>query len=77
MGVPDIIILDINLGECTGTILCEEIKKIKSYTHIPVIQYSANQYEQDIHTSCHAESFIEKPFSNTSLLETVKSLVAG
>ncbi len=69
--LPDLIILDINLGLCVGTEICAALKKTARYAHIPVILYSANKYNAGIYQACGAEAYIEKPFSNDFLLETV------
>ncbi|MFD0764004.1 PleD family two-component system response regulator [Mucilaginibacter lutimaris] len=70
---PDLILLDIMLGNMDGRELCKEVKKQISTHKIPVIMISASH---NVGTSLNQENgpndFIAKPFDINVLLNTVK-----
>jgi len=77
LSVPDLIILDINLGETDGRTICEEIKNTPAYRHIPILLYSAEQYMDAAIANCQADAFIKKPFSKNLLLEKIGQFIAA
>jgi two-component system phosphate regulon response regulator PhoB len=70
---PDLILLDIMLGNMDGRELCKEIKTQVATHNIPVIMISASY---NISTTLNHENgpddFIEKPFDMNVLLNSVK-----
>lgn len=74
---PDLVILDVNLGLADGRQLCEQIKNIETYQHLPVILYSAEQLNNLSPGNCKANAFIQKPFSPSAFLKQVEALVAA
>lgn len=65
---PDIILLDIMLGDMDGREVCKFLKSNPATLHIPVIMISAshnlfNKHEND----CLADDFIAKPFDIDNL----------
>jgi DNA-binding response OmpR family regulator len=74
---PDIIILDINMGQYDGTSICRELKSNPAYNHIPVVLFSAIVSEADAVINCKADGFIEKPVSTGSFLHEIESLIAA
>ncbi|MCE3260930.1 MAG: diguanylate cyclase response regulator [Pseudoduganella sp.] len=62
---PDLILLDINLGQDNGFDLCREIKQLEQFAYVPVIFITASQSEEDeIHAfELGAVDFLRKPIS--------------
>ncbi|MBA4167507.1 MAG: response regulator [Chitinophagaceae bacterium] len=70
---PDIICLDVNVGEEDGRETCLHIKSQAAYQHIPVILFSANHDYGDSYKHWKADAFLEKPFSFQQLTALVQS----
>jgi DNA-binding response OmpR family regulator len=75
LSAPDLIILDINLGDTDGREICEKIKHTHGFTHIPVILYSAGHRMDTTAADCEAAAFIKKPFSKSYILEKVGEFI--
>ena len=72
---PDIIILDVFLGDFDGRTLCQLVKTDTEYRDIPVILYSEGyNYTSSIFQS-KANSFFSKPFDIKDLVSKIKALV--
>lgn len=67
---PDLILLDIFLGGADGREICSQLKNSKATAHIPVIIFSAQNFNDQ--ESCKPDAFIAKPFDANMLLETIK-----
>jgi DNA-binding response OmpR family regulator len=75
---PDLIILDIMLGNMDGRELCRDVKNTKATQDIPVILLSASHVITDTHTqNGHPDDFIAKPFDITELLSRVERQLAA
>jgi DNA-binding response OmpR family regulator len=74
---PDLLILDINLGDADGRELCHEIKCHEDFKHLPIILCSAEDFPDINIADCKADTFIFKPFSKSYILEVVKKLLAA
>jgi DNA-binding response OmpR family regulator len=61
-GRPDLIILDVMLGDGNGIEVCDELKSNQVTHDIPVLMMSAHARMGDIYKNCDAEGFIAKPF---------------
>ena len=61
-GCPDMIVLDVMLGDGNGLDVCDELKANKRTHDIPILMMSAHAYLRDIKEKCKAEDFISKPF---------------
>ncbi|HEY5773032.1 MAG TPA: response regulator [Chitinophagaceae bacterium] len=72
---PDIILLDIFLGDSDGRILCYNLKLLPTYENIPVILYSAGYVSLSTIEHSKADEFIIKPFDIKQLLEKIKKLL--
>jgi DNA-binding response OmpR family regulator len=69
---PDVVLMDIYLGDADGRELCKKIKTMDEYQDIPVILYSAgNITTQSIQESL-ANDFISKPFDISHLLTRIR-----
>jgi DNA-binding response OmpR family regulator len=72
---PDLILLDVMLGNTDGRELCHEIKSKSDTKFIPVILVSAshNISERFKLNSIAADDFLAKPFNITDLLDKVEA----
>lgn len=70
----DLIILDINLPDQSGTVLCEEIRKT---SQVPILFLTANDTEQDmVRGFClGADDYISKPFSMLVLSMRIEAIL--
>ena len=75
---PDYIFVDLNMPLMNGIQCLQEIKKIPSHSHIPVIIYSTSSYERDIMQTISNGAFhyIVKPFSFQELCDKLKKVLA-
>ncbi|MEP6676455.1 MAG: response regulator [Ferruginibacter sp.] len=73
---PDLVILDVMLGEDNGRDICKEIKAAE-HKDIPVLLCSAIPEMLDNYEECHANHTLEKPFELSVLLETVRKLLSN
>jgi DNA-binding response OmpR family regulator len=72
---PDIILMDIYLGEHDGRNLCRAIKSNATWKSIPVILYSAGNITPGSVRESLADAFIAKPFDNQEMVEKIRDLV--
>ena len=68
---PDLILLDVNVGDEDGRLMCRQIKEQAEYEHIPVILVSANVEAQKTYRDYRADNFISKPFDFSGLFDTL------
>lgn len=75
---PDLIILDIMLGNADGRLLCDAVKANSETHDIPVILISASHVLTDVQpNSGKPDDFVAKPFDIDVLLNSVqRQLVA-
>lgn len=70
---PDLIILDVNLGEVKGSLICNLITTTETLKDIPIIMISADhQMRYILAKTCPQSQFIEKPFDIDTLLGAVR-----
>jgi DNA-binding response OmpR family regulator len=74
---PDLIFLDINVGDDDGREMCKKIKAQAEYEHVPVILISANHEALKLYKDCGANSFINKPFPLSSVGNTVRDYLSS
>lgn len=69
---PDLILLDLGLPDMDGI---DIIKKVRSWTSIPIIVISARSQEDDkvLALDCGADDYITKPFGNSELLARIRT----
>lgn len=70
----ELIILDINLPDQSGAVLCEEIRKS---SQVPILFLTANDTEQDMVRGFRlgADDYIAKPFSMLILSQRIKAIL--
>lgn len=72
---PDIIILDISLGQFDGREICRELKQNEEMKTIPIIMLSAHERLSKAYEDDCADGYIMKPFALAELLEEIKLLI--
>ncbi len=72
---PDIILLDIFLGDADGRKLCHRLKETATSQDIPVILYSAGHVSGSSIERSLANAFVSKPFEIKHLVAKIKSLL--
>ncbi len=73
---PDLLLMDIALGEYDGRELCNQIKRSpEKKDRIPVILFTAQTYTTDSITACKADAFLEKPFQINQLYAIIDRFV--
>ena len=70
---PVLILINMDRGDDQQMEICKGIKK--QYPHIPLIVISADVQLKIIADQCESDRFILKPFSYTSILSTIDSVL--
>lgn len=74
---PDIVLLDVQLGDRDGRNICRELKEEQATQAIPVIIISANHGWPSLREKkCNADDFLAKPFDLSELVDHVRRLAA-
>ncbi|WP_051268036.1 response regulator transcription factor [Terrimonas ferruginea] len=73
--LPDLILMDIYLGDADGRDLCRQLKDSSAYGHVPVLLYSAGYIQQESIAASGADDFIAKPFDIYQLRERIDQLI--
>lgn len=72
---PDIFLIDRQLHGASGIDLCSYIRKRKMHGDTPVIIFSASPFTRTSAQQAGATAFLEKPFSNKTLLNLVEEIL--
>lgn len=72
---PDLILLDINMPDMSGYVVCQELKASEITSHIPIIFISAlNQINDKVRAfEIGGQDYIAKPFQELEVLMRVKN----
>jgi len=70
---PDILLMDISMGQYDGRNICKSVKKNPDFSSLPVILFSANKIDPESVTLLNADGFLQKPFDIDSLVNTIHS----
>lgn len=70
---PNVILLDILIGENDGRIVCQKIKTETQYRNVPIILYSSCADLLTAYKLYRADGCLEKPFDNDHLVSTLHS----
>ncbi|HZW66647.1 MAG TPA: response regulator [Hanamia sp.] len=70
---PDLVLLDVSLGDADGRDICKQMRTAKETSAIPVILFSANAEMGKYIDDCRAQAFIPKPFELSYLINTIKT----
>ena len=60
---PDVLLIDMLMGNFNGAVVCKQIKSNPKIAHIPVIVSSGHNDARDIAFAHCADDFLEKPFN--------------
>lgn len=70
---PDVILLDVMLGDMDGRDICRHLKSEKNTATIPIIIISATHSRYTLpEKSCSANGYLEKPFDIDDLIRKVR-----
>ena len=69
---PDVILLDVNIGQHDGREICKLLKSNILVKHIPVLLFSALPGLEHTYSECEATGYIAKPFDANYLFETIE-----
>jgi len=72
---PHILLLDIQLGQYDGRILCRELKHRTETKHLPILLISAMLASQLTETNAEEDGIINKPFEIEELVSMVERLL--
>jgi len=72
---PDVILMDIDLGNEDGRIITKKIKSSYSTSHIPVILFSGIAGMSNKLGDCFNDDFISKPFDSQILFDKIELLL--
>ena len=68
---PDIILMDVILGQEDGRELCKSLRQDPHYKQITLILFSASPKNLKDFRECGADGAIEKPFSMADLINQI------
>jgi len=72
---PDLVLMDIRLGDMDGREICKSIKADAKYQDTPVVLMSAHAFSDKMMKEAFANDFIPKPFDIDLLLKRIKLLI--
>jgi len=72
---PDLLILDIFLGDEDGREICKEIRYTFENTDLRILLFSAFPKHLENYKSYGADDFIEKPFELRNFMEKIQSIL--
>lgn len=74
---PDIIMLDVMMPEMDGIEVCQQIKNLKQWQHIPIIIITALSDKEDLARCLDigADDFISKPINSAELRARTRSML--
>jgi DNA-binding response OmpR family regulator len=74
---PDVVLLDVQLGDRDGRDICRELKGQPATHDIPIIIISASHGWHALREKqCDADDFLSKPFDLTELVDHVRRFAA-
>ena len=74
---PDLILLDIILGDSDGRLICKQLNENVYTSHIPVILFSALQGIDNSLKNIGMADFIQKPFDLNELILKIQKHIPG
>ncbi|WP_176844479.1 response regulator [Mucilaginibacter gossypii] len=74
---PDLLLLDVMLGDSDGRDICGELKRRTATRNLPVIIVSASHgYHTRHEKNCGADDYLPKPFEIGNLVDQVRRYAA-
>jgi CheY-like chemotaxis protein len=74
---PDMVLLDVTLGEVNGYDLCRQVKSRVPGTPVMILSSRQQPYDPVRGAEVQADDFIDKPFDTQQMRDKVKKLVAA
>jgi two-component system KDP operon response regulator KdpE len=74
LAAPDIVLLDVVMPGTNGL---EVLRRLRTYSPLPVIVFSANLETRDEAIRIGASDFVVKPFNTDELVVRIRGLVGG
>ena len=71
---PDMLLMDIFMGDQDGRLICKELKSSRAYSTLPVLLYSASDVSPESLQESGADDFLAKPFQMEDLIGKVQRL---
>jgi DNA-binding response OmpR family regulator len=68
---PDVLLMDIFLGDSDGRQLCKQLKSSRAYSGFPVFLYSAGEITNASIVESDADYFLRKPFEMSHLVARI------
>ncbi|UKT66028.1 response regulator [Pedobacter mucosus] len=72
---PDLIIMDINLGDFDGRLVCDKIKADVETANIPIILLTSLSHSEIARIECLADAIMGNPFEGKFLLSNITDLI--
>ena len=72
---PNVLVMDIYLGQHDGRVLCKELKSGAAFSDLPILLYSAAEISTQSILDSQADDFIKKPFEMPELIRRIERLV--
>lgn len=69
---PDIMLLDVIMPEVDGF---EVLRRLRVFSKLPVIAFSASHGSQDEAIKCGANDFLNKPFRTDEMVRRIEALI--
>jgi DNA-binding response OmpR family regulator len=74
---PDVVLLDVMLGDTDGRDICKLLKSDPGMKDIPIIIVSASHGQHTMHEKqCGANDYLAKPFDMNDLIDHVRHFAA-
>ncbi len=75
-GLPDLIVLDLNMPRLSGLQVLERVKNNKDWAHLPVVIMTSSTAPSDVMAAYrgHANAYVAKPMTAEDLMETMERL---
>lgn len=72
---PDLIILDLELPNSNGLILCNELRSLPNLTHVPILFMTTKKSDAVRALDAGGDGFVTKPFIIRELLARVRAML--
>jgi DNA-binding response OmpR family regulator len=69
---PDMLVMDVYLGDMDGRTICKQLKNTKEYSTVPVLLYSAGNISKTSIVDSLADDFLQKPFDVLTLVKRIE-----
>ena len=71
---PDLVLLDINMQDVDGEVICNQVRKDKRLSTIKILVISGQHDVEKISQSCGADGYISKPLSYSIIQKKISAI---